>query len=313
MPAPEAAPEAGAPAPSLRQALLAAATRLRRAAIDNPGDDARRLAAAVLGLTSAELLSAPERPLAPEEVARLDRAIARRVQREPTARIIGARDFYGHSFALSSATLEPRPDSETLIIAALQLAREEGWLAAPLRILDVGTGSGCLLLTLLLELVNATGVGTDISASALATARENAAALDVAHRSRFVAADALDAIAGKFDIMVSNPPYIRSADIGGLEPEVRCYDPRAALDGGSDGLALFRRLAAGMARVVPDGWIIVEVGHDQADAVAGLLAAAAIGVEVTMRTFRDVAGRRRCVALRTRISCTELMIDAETP
>src|SRR6516165_3418451 len=144
------APETSGGLPTLGGVVAAAAARLRRAGIACPGDDARRLAAAVLGLTGAQLLSAPERCLAEDELARLERAVARRARREPVARILGAREFYGHSFALSPATLEPRPDSETLVTAALQLAAEEGWLGSPVRLLDVGTGSGCLLLSLLL-------------------------------------------------------------------------------------------------------------------------------------------------------------------
>jgi release factor glutamine methyltransferase len=299
---------------TLGAAVRAATLRLRRAGIDSAGDDARRLAAAVLGLDGAEVLSAPERPLGDEEVRRLACAIARRARREPASRILGAREFYGRSFALSPATLDPRADSETLIAATLALVGDEGWLSAPLRILDVGTGSGCLLVTLLLELAHATGVGTDISPAALATARSNARALAVAERSRWVAADALAGLAGPFDIMVSNPPYVRSADIARLAPEVARYDPHAALDGGSDGLAVFRRLAEGVAGLVPDGWIVLEVGHDQADAVAALLSSpGALGSGARLRVFTDVAGMRRCVAGRTRKLPAPVTKATETP
>jgi release factor glutamine methyltransferase len=290
-------------APTLGQALQAAAVRLGCAGIERPRDEARRLAAAVLGLSGAQLLSAPERPLDGAELARLEEAVARRARREPLARILGCREFYGRNFALSPATLEPRPDSETLVTAALQLADEEGWLGAPIRILDVGTGSGCLLVSLLLALPNASGVGTDISLAALLTARQNAVTLGVGDRCQFIAADALAALAGGFAMLVCNPPYIASADIAALAPEVRCFDPHTALDGGSDGLTMFRRLAHDIGRVVPDGWIVLEVGHDQADAVAGLLARQEGGRAVSaLRRFRDVAGLRRCVAARTRIS-----------
>jgi len=304
------APEKQAAA-TVREALYEAASRLRRGGIENAGDDARRLLCHVLGLSSAELIGAQRRPLCAAAAERFARFIERRLLREPTSRILGARDFYGRSFALSAATLDPRPDSETLVTAALDLAREEGWLHAPLRILDVGTGSGCLLITLLLELPHASGVGSDISTAALNTARGNAELLNVADRSQFIAADALDGIAGRFDIMVCNPPYISSAEIARLAPEVRSYDPHQSLDGGSDGLSFFRRLAAGMERLVPDGWIILEVGHDQADAVAALVAAR--GRQAPLREFRDVAGRRRSVATRTRILRGELPISTETP
>jgi len=310
MPAPDA-PEAAAP--TLNEALRQAAARLRRAGIEQAGEDAHRLAAAVLGLTRAAILREPDRALVAEQVARLQRAIARRLLREPVSRIVGTRDFYGRGFCLSPATLDPRPDSETLIAAALELVREEGWLEAPLRVLDVGTGSGCLLVTLLLELPAATGVGTDISAGALAIARHNARSLGVEHRSRWIAADGLASIDGRFEVLLCNPPYIASAEIARLEPEVRDFDPHVALDGGGDGLSMFRCLAKGAGRLVAEGWIILEVGDGQADAVTAMFAPLAGGLPGDVRLFRDVAGMRRCVALRTRISRRELMICAKTP
>ena len=310
MPAPDASEAA---APTLTQALRQAAARLRRAGIDNAGEDARRLAAAVLGLTRAAILREPHRALAAEDAERLNGAVARRLLREPVSRIIGMRDFYGRGFCLSPATLDPRPDSETVVAAAIELVREEGWLEAPLSVLDVGTGSGCLLVTLLLELPTATGVGTDISTSALAMARHNARSLGVEHRSRWIAADGLTAIDGRFEVLVCNPPYIPSTEIARLEPEVRDFDPHAALDGGGDGLAMFRLLAMEIRRLVAEGWIILEVGDGQADAVTAIFAPLAGGLPGDVRLFRDVAGMRRCVALRTRISRRELMICAKTP
>ena len=296
--------------PTLGAVLRQATADLRRAGIDQAGNDARRLLAAVLGLSGAQVLSQPERRLGPEQVERFDRCIARRRNREPVSRILGEREFYGRSFAISPATLDPRPDSETLIEAALERARREGWLAAPLRILDVGTGSGCLLLTLLCELPNAVGVGTDISEAALEVARDNARRLGVEHRVQWLVRDALEDIGGRFEILVSNPPYVRSDDIAGLEPEVRCFDPWSALDGGDDGLHVFRRIAAGIPSVIPNGWIVLEVGHDQADAVAGLLESSLSGIKVGDIEFcQDVTGKRRCVAARTR----ELRICPESP
>ena len=159
--------------------LRQATSELRRAGIDDAGNDARRLLAAVLGLSGAQILSHPERPLSPGEAEQFGRCIARRSSREPVSRILGERDFYGRSFAISPATLDPRPDSEALIATTLGCASREGWLSAPLRILDVGTGSGCLLLTLLCELPNAIGVGTDISEAALQVARANARRLGI--------------------------------------------------------------------------------------------------------------------------------------
>jgi release factor glutamine methyltransferase len=251
-------------------------------------------------MTPAELLARPERPLSMEEAERLGRYLDRRCRREPVSRILGKRDFYGRCFALSPATLDPRPDSETLVEAVLDLVRGEGRATAPLRLLDVGTGSGCLLLTLLCELPRATGVGTDIDQAALDVARANAVGLGVADRASWVVADALDGVAGDFDILIANPPYVRSGEIAGLEPEVRDFDPIAALDGGADGLEFYRRIAARVPTAVPDGWIVLEVGHDQADAVGVLLLS---NLDATsrgsLRFYRDVTGHRRCVAVRT--------------
>jgi release factor glutamine methyltransferase len=200
-----------------------------------------------------------------------------------------------------AATLDPRPDSETLIEATLGFARREGWLSAPLRVLDIGTGSGCLLLTLLCELPNAVGVGTDISEAALEIARDNARRLGLERRAQWLVRDALEGGGDHFQMLVSNPPYVRSDDIARLEPEVRCFDPWSALDGGDDGLHFFRRFAARISSVIPDGWIVLEVGHDQADAVAGVLASSISGIKSDDIVFcRDVTGRRRCVAVRTR-------------
>jgi release factor glutamine methyltransferase len=290
---------AHAAGPTLRATLRQATAVLRRAGVDGAGNDARRLLAAALGSSPVELLSRPERTLSCDEAERFDRCIARRIAREPVSRILGARDFYGRSFAISPATLDPRPDSETLIEAALELVRSEGRETQPLGILDVGTGSGCLLLTLLCELPLATGVGTDISAAALEVARRNAGRLGVAARSRWLAADVLEGVRGEFDILVCNPPYIPTGEIAALEREVRDFDPVAALDGGEDGLRFFHRLAAKIPGVIPDGWIVLEVGHDQADAVAGMLVSSIPGIDPgNIGVFRDTNGRRRCVAAR---------------
>ena len=286
---------------TLGAALRQATADLRRAGIEGAGDDARRLLAAALPLSAAQLLSRPERPLSAVERERFGRSIARRIAREPVSRILGERDFYGRTFAISPATLDPRPDSETLVGAVLELAGSEGWLQRPLRILDVGTGSGCLLLTLLAELPHASGIGTDASAAALHVARVNARQLGVSQRTQWLAADVLEAVRGPFDILISNPPYIPTQEIAQLDPEVRCFDPPLALDGGEDGLRFFRRLVAGIPSAVPNGWVVLEVGHEQAGAVAALLASQlpARG-DGDIRFYRDVAGRERCVAARAR-------------
>jgi release factor glutamine methyltransferase len=267
---------------------------LSRCGIEGAGGDVRRLLAGLLDASAATILSEPGRPLTEAQWATLGGWAARRANREPVSRILGWRDFYGRPFTISPATLDPRPESETLVGAALQIAREEGWERP--RILDVGTGSGCLLLTLLCELGGASGTGTDVSAEALAVARANAGRLAVADRASWLQADALETVAGPFHMVVANPPYVRSSEIEHLEPEVRCFDPILSLDGGADGLALYRRLAPRLASVVPNGWALLEVGFDQADAVLSIVSA---GAERT-RVCLDVAGRRRCVAVKTR-------------
>jgi release factor glutamine methyltransferase len=275
-------------------ALRRATAALARRGIEGAGGDVRRLLAALLDASSAALLREPERPLTETQLATLEGWIARRAGHEPVSRILGRRDFYGRPFAIGPATLDPRPESETLIAAALEIAREEGWERP--RFLDVGTGSGCLLVTLLCELEDAGGTGTDISPEALAVARKNAEYLGVAERSSWLRADVLETVAGTFHMLVANPPYVCSGDIERLEAEVRDFDPPIALDGGTDGLAVYRRLAAGLEDVVPQGWAVVEVGYDQADAVLAIFSERAD----RSRVYLDVAGKRRCVAVKTR-------------
>lgn len=274
---------------------------LARAGIEGAGGDVRRLAAAALGVSGAAVLMEPDRVLTTAELQLLRAFVERRRQHEPVSRILGERDFYGRTFAICPATLDPRPDSETVIAAALEIAREEGWTSRPIRILDVGTGSGCLLLTLLCELPQATGLGTDISAAALDTASLNAGRLGLDPRVTWLRADGLESIAGPFHMLVANPPYVRTAEIPGLEPEVREFDPTQALDGGPDGLAIYRRLVPRIADVIPSGgWVVLEVGHDQAADVAALLASKEAGMDVArIRLHQDAAGKGRCVAART--------------
>jgi release factor glutamine methyltransferase len=287
--------------PAIAAALAGAVAKLKHAGVPDAGGDARRLLAAALGVPGAHLLAHPEQVLTAEQAAGFARLLERRRAREPVSRILGEREFYGRPFMLSPATLDPRPDSETLIDTALDIAGSAGLRTAPLRLLDIGTGSGCLLVTLLCELPNATGVGTDISPAALEVARENARRLGVVQRASWQVADALHGVEGRFDLLVCNPPYVRSGDIAALEPEVRAFDPRTALDGGSDGLDIYRRLAPHIPAVCPRGWALLEVGYDQADAVANVLASSATMADASAFTFRcDVTGIRRCVAWRTR-------------
>jgi release factor glutamine methyltransferase len=205
------------------------------------------------------------------------------------------REFYGREFLIDRHTLDPRPDTETLIEAALDLVERSGSREQPLKLLDLGTGTGCILLTLLAELPEAHGVGTDIDEAALALATANARALGLDPRAAFMAADWLDGIEGPFDLILVNPPYIASGAIAGLAREVAEYDPRHALDGGPDGLEAYRRIASRAAKVLrPGGMLIVEIGASQAEAVLGLCRAG--GLEIGGDSVRlDLAGRPRAV------------------
>lgn len=290
---------------TLGEAARAAQRTLAAAGIEEAGRDARLLLAAASRCSSTDIIAHPERPLSNEARSRLAAMLRQREAREPVSRILGEREFYGRRFALSAATLDPRPDSETLIEAVLAIADGEGWRDKPIRILDIGTGTGCLLLTLLAELPRATGLGTDISAEALSTAAKNAEALGLSGRAAFELHDVLDGVAGPFDLVVSNPPYIPSGEIAGLEREVRDYDPRAALDGGADGLDIYRKIADGLEGVlnrVPRGWVIFEVGAGQADAVAVVLQQAFVKTrKAKLSRYSDLGGHIRCVALRLQL------------
>lgn len=286
---------------TLGEAARLAQQTLGAAGIDEPGRNGRLLVAAAAGCSTGDIIAHPERPLGDEVRSRLSELLARRRAHEPLSRILGEREFYGRRFALSAATLDPRPDSETLIEAALGIAEREGWRDKPIHILDIGTGTGCLLLTLLAELPLATGLGTDISGEAIATAKENAAALGLAERSVFEVHDLFEGVEGPFDLVVSNPPYIPSGDIAGLDREVRDFDPRAALDGGPDGLNIYRRIAIGLDEVNPR-WVLVEVGAGQADAVALVLQKAFVKTrQAVLSRHSDLGGHIRCVSVGTQL------------
>jgi release factor glutamine methyltransferase len=275
-----------------RRALTA---RFKSHAIDSAELDARMLVGAVLGLDLTGMIAAANRPVTAEEAARLEQFARRRVAGEPVARILGHKEFWGLSLQLSAATLVPRPDTETVVELALEIGRGYSHRAGPVRIADIGTGSGAILLALLSEYPDAYGVGTDISVAALRTADANAVGLGLKPRAAFVACDYAAALSGGFDLMVSNPPYIRSADIAGLAAEVRDHDPLRALDGGADGLDAYRRLVPQAARLLaPGGALVVEVGQGQSGEVQGLMTAA--GLMQARPAKADLAGIRRAVA-----------------
>jgi release factor glutamine methyltransferase len=283
---------AGQTIETARRALTA---QLKRASVDSADLDARILACAVLGLDLTGLIAAAARILNRDEAARLEGFARRRIAGEPTARIIGLKEFWGLPLRLSPATLVPRPDTETVVEAALETLRAESSRRdCTLRIADLGTGSGAILLALLSELPDAFGVGTDISVPALRTARDNARQLGFMARAAFVACDYAVALSGPFDLIVSNPPYVRSAQIASLDAEVRDHDPHRALDGGVDGLDAYRLIAPQASRLLaPGGALVMEVGHGQSGDVQGLLAAA--GLTPAGPPKSDLAGIRRAV------------------
>jgi release factor glutamine methyltransferase len=287
---------------SRREALGILREAFTAAGIDSPEVDARRLLTAMLGIDTIALVTAGDVALSDTDATRLAAAAARRIAREPVSRILGRRWFYGRPFDIGRATLDPRPESETLIDAVLGLLAETP-ASAP-RLLDLGTGSGCLLLTLLAERSDAHGIGTDVSADALVIARRNADRLGVTARAEFRLGADFEPIAtnerASFDFVLSNPPYIPCGLIGSLEPEVCDHDPWAALDGGSDGLDLYRRFTDGIPFIQPKGWVIFEVGDGQAGDVLDLLTRAFLPNPIDTRTFDDLAGVSRCVAVRAR-------------
>ena len=249
----------------------------------------------MLGLDLTGVIAAANRLLASDEAIRLEDFSSRRLNGEPVARILGFREFWGLPLKLSAATLVPRPDTETVVELALEMLHAVPRPDRRLRIADIGTGSGAILLALLSELRDAYGVGTDISVAALRTARANASALGLGDRAGFVACDYAAALSDTFDVIVSNPPYIRSAEIAGLATEVRDHDPHRALDGGSDGLDAYRALIPRAARLLAQrGALIVEVGHDQSAEIEGLMTAAGLLLERPAKA--DLAGIRRAVA-----------------
>jgi release factor glutamine methyltransferase len=273
--------------------LREAAPRLAAAGIDGARRETRLLLEAACQVPVATQIAFPEREIDGSGLERFRTLVARRTRREPMAHILGRREFWSLSFKVTADTLDPRPDSETLVQAVLAQTPDR---SAPLRLLDFGTGTGCLLLALLHELPEATGLGVDASGTALAVAQENATALGLASRASFRQGDWDGGIAPAFDVVVSNPPYIPSGEIAALQPEVAAFEPRLALDGGPDGLASYRRLAPAAERLLAkDGLAAFEVGLGQADSVAGIGQAARLR---HIATAGDLAAVPRCVLFR---------------
>jgi release factor glutamine methyltransferase len=282
---------AAPPAPGegdTRPILASAARKLRAAGIESPAREARLLLAHVLGVPQEAIVAGKARADA-ASLARFDALVARRAAREPLAYIVGSREFWSLDLAVGPGVLVPRPESETLVEAALKRFPER---SAALDMLDLGTGSGCLLLAFLSERPKAKGVGIDASADALAWAARNAAALGLAGRARFVAADWSKA-GGLYDGILANPPYIGADDIAELAPDVARYEPRAALSGGADGLECYRALAPIIrARLKPDGLAFVELGIGQAEEAAAIFLAGGLAID---EIITDLSGINRCL------------------
>jgi release factor glutamine methyltransferase len=278
---------------TLGSLLGEAGSILSRSGLADPRRLARRLVAAVLDLTPAEIVGYPERVLDQRQIGRVRRALNRVAGREPLSRILGRREFWGLEFTLSADALDPRPETETVVEAVLRQVVDR---AAPLRLLDLGTGTGCILLALLSEFSAATGFGIDIALGAAMTARRNAIALDMVERAHFLAGDWGTAISGRFDVIVSNPPYIARPALADLPREVALYDPSHALDGGADGLGAYRSIAVGLPELLKPGAVFAcEVGIGQAPAVTEILRASGLAIA---GCDRDLAGIPRCVVAR---------------
>ena len=275
---------------TLVQAWTAARKRLESAGVDSPVIDARLLVEAAAGATRVDIITDPHRALTAEQEDALEIYVTRRERREPVSHILGRKGFWTVMLKVTPDVLTPRPDTETLVDLALKTFPE----GRVFNMLDLGVGSGAILLAILAERPGAKGLGVDVSEEALAVARENAANLGLAGRVALLRGDWTQGLAeASFDLVVSNPPYVATAVIDTLAPEVRDHEPRVALDGGPDGLDAYRRLAPEILRVVkPGGRFLVEIGFDQSEAVEALFKAAG-GKEIT--TIKDLANKDRVI------------------
>ncbi len=278
---------------SLQVWLGEAERRLTAAGIESPRLDAQILVAAALGMDASALRAAEDRDVAKGDGLRIENFLRRRAKtREPVSRILGRREFWSLEFRITPAVLDPRPDSETLVEAALALFPEAG---APLRVLDLGTGSGCLLLSVLHERREAIGLGVDLSEGALAVAAGNAERLGLAGRVEFRRSDWGADVSECFELLLCNPPYIADAERVSLAPEVARHDPRLALFAGADGLDAYRAILPEVPRLLASGgYALFEIGATQAAAVSEIARGAGLGI---VDVKRDLAGRDRCVVL----------------
>jgi release factor glutamine methyltransferase len=288
-------------ATTLENLLRVGREMLARAGIDDPALDARLLVEHFTGTTRAHAITAPKRPVEGEVAAHIIAAFERRQAGEPVHRIIGFRAFYGLDLLVSPATLEPRPDTETLVDAVLPLVRETVRLRGSCRILDLGTGTGAIALALLSEVGDATATGVDISREALDTASRNAGRIGLGARFTPLLSDWFENVSGLWDVIVSNPPYIPSESIAGLAREVRDHEPREALDGGDDGLDAYRRIAGQALDFLEQGGRIgLEIGFDQKQQVTAVFLEK--GFELA-GSAKDLGGNDRVLIFATKSSC----------
>ncbi len=287
---------AGQTRPTFGEVTIRGAERLENVGITTARLDARLIVARSLGGNIANLIAASRDPVPLDQLEKVEAAITRREQREPLAQILGEKEFWSLAFTVTQAVLTPRPDSETLIEAICRSAAS----LPKASILDMGTGSGCLLLALLSELPESHGIGIDISEDAIAVAQKNALQLGLANRSLFCVSDWAAPLTGEFDIIVSNPPYIATDSLADLEPEVTAFEPVSALDGGYDGLDAYRTLLPQARRLMkPDGRLILEFGSGQAKSVSALAETEGL---MTKEVDLDLAEIERCVTLQIRHS-----------
>jgi release factor glutamine methyltransferase len=273
---------------SVSEAIRLVAQAFRPAGIEEADADARLLIGHALHLDRTRLIAQSDRILEAREIATMSVLAARRLKHEPVSRILGQKEFWSLALAVTPDVLVPRPETETIVEAALDYVVRGGLRMERLRILDIGTGSGAMLLALLHELPHATGIGTDVSEAALQVAQTNAAKFGFETRCNFVACDIASHIQGSFDLVVSNPPYVVHDEIATLAPEVREYDPMVALDGGDDGLTAYRAIAADAERLLaPGGRLFVELGAGQEAAVRALFTNAGLTVGTARK---DLAG-----------------------
>jgi len=273
---------------SVSEAIDLLAQAFRAAAIEEPDADARVLVGHALHLDRARLVAQSDRNLEAREINVISGLAARRLKREPVSRILGQKEFWSLSLTVAPEVLVPRPETETVVEGALDFVVRSGLRMEKLRVLDIGTGSGALLLALLSELPDAIGTGTDTSDAALQVARANAARCGLEARCNFLVCDVVSGVQGTFDLVVSNPPYIARGEIASLAPEVREYDPLVALDGGDDGLAVYRAIAAQARQFLATGGrLFVEIGAGQEPAVRAILANSGLTVGVARK---DLAG-----------------------